>query len=259
MPVRLQLVVPCYNEAQRLRPDPFLQLVTSREDTALLFVDDGSTDATPALLDGIVARGCERVSLLTSRSNTGKARAVQRGVLAAFEKRPEFVGYWDADLSTPLTVLPEFLEILDGDPRLDMVIGSRVRLLGRRIDRSPRRHYLGRLFATAASLALGVGVYDTQCGAKVFRASDTVRQLFRVPFRSRWVLDVEILARYIAAVGPDAAESRIRELPLRAWSEVPGSKVGLWQGLRAAWDLAVIWRQSRRRAERAPHVDGFSS
>ena len=250
MGMHLQLVVPCYNETHRFRPDEFLQLVRSRSDIALLFVDDGSTDETSVLLADILVRGDGQVSVLTLPENVGKARAVQSGVLAAFEKQPEFVGYWDADLSTPLTALTDFLQVLEAHPEIDIVMGARVRLLGRQINRNAVRHYCGRAFATAVSLALGVGVYDTQCGAKVFRANGLVRQAFNAPFRSKWIFDVEILDRYmayVAATGKASAESRICELPLRTWTDVPGSKLSPGHTVRAIWDLAVIWRRSAGR------------
>ncbi len=243
MPTRLRLVVPCYNEASRLKAQPFLQLVAANRSVTLLFVDDGSTDATPAILADIASGGGDRISVRTLSVNAGKARAVQQGVLAAFEEKPEFVGYWDADLSTSLDELQGFLDVLDAHPMVDIVMGARVRMLGRRIDRRPLRHYAGRLFGTAASLALGVAVYDTQCGAKIFRVTDAVRQAFREPFRSRWVMDVEILSRYIAQVGQQEAGARIYEVPLQAWTDVPGSKLRLGPAVRALWDLFEIWRR----------------
>lgn len=255
MPPRLQLVIPCYNEAGRFNSEAFLELVASRSDAAVLFVDDGSTDDTAEILADIVTRGRGRMSVVTLPQNAGKARAVQCGVLAAFEQRPEFVGYWDADLATPLAALPEFIEVLDANPLVDIVMGSRVRLMGRRIDRTMTRHYCGRLFATAASLALGIGVYDTQCGAKIFRANESVRQAFSAPFQSKWIFDVEILARYIAANGTAAAEAQICELPLRTWTEVPGSKLTAWHAVRAIWELARMSRQSvRQGAQRIERI-----
>jgi hypothetical protein len=174
--------------------------------------------------------------------NVGKAGAVQRGILAALQTDPELVGYWDADLSTPLDAVQEFIDVLDTNPQVEIVMGARVKLLGRRINRYASRHYFGRAFATAASLALDLPVYDTQCGAKIFRANPSIRQAFSAPFRSKWIFDVEILARYIAATGRAAAGSRIYELPLRVWTDVPGSKVTARDALRAFWDLAIIWR-----------------
>ena len=198
------------------------------------------TDATQALLTEIVAQAGGRISAINLPHNVGKAGAVQRGILAAFEKEPELAGYWDADLSTPLAAVPDFIDVLDANPQLELVMGARVKLLGRHIYRHASRHYFGRVFATAASVALRLPVYDTQCGAKVFRANPTFRHVFSTPFRSRWVFDVEILARYIAESEKGMAESRIYELPLKTWTDVPGSKVTIWQAILAIWDLTLI-------------------
>jgi glycosyltransferase involved in cell wall biosynthesis len=260
MPARLQLVVPCYNEARRLKPDAFLEFVNRQSDAQLLFVDDGSADGTtPAALAQLAVRGAGKISVVTLSRNMGKTLAIQHGVLKAFERGSELVGYWDADLSTPLDAVHEFIEILDADPDIDIVIGARVRLLGRQIDRRPLRHYCGRLFGTAVSLGLGIGVYDTQCGAKIFRANAAVRRAFDTPFRSRWLVDVEMLSRYISESGTRAAERRIYELPLKQWTETPGSHLGPWQVARAVWDLARVGRASRSRPPRPRFNPGQES
>ena len=239
MTPRVQLVLPCYNEARRLDPAPFLQFIQTHPEVGLLFVDDGSVDGTPALLERL-ASASDRVGVLRLERNAGKAAAVQQGLVAAIAKSPELVGYWDADLSTPLGAVDEFIAVLDAHPRIDIVMGARVKLLGRDVRRRALRHYAGRAFATAASVALGVGVYDTQCGAKLFRAAPAVTQALTTPFQSAWVFDVEILSRYLQAVGRSEAEARIREVPLEAWTDVPGSKLRLRHALRAVWDLARL-------------------
>ncbi len=187
MSVRLILVVSCHNDAKRLKPQAFLQLVAANRDVALLFVDAGSTDATPAMLADIASGGGDRISVLALSNGVGKDEALRRGVLTAFEQQPEYVGCWDADLSTPLSALQEFIDLVDANPDIDIVMGARVRMLGRQITRPSIRHYMSRLFAAAASLALDVPVYDPRCGAKVFRVTDAVRHAFGDPFRSQWM------------------------------------------------------------------------
>lgn len=237
----LQLVVPCYNEAARLDGAAFTRFAASRPDARILFVDDGSTDGTGRLLAGLAAGATGQVSVLTLGSNGGKAEAVRRGIMAALATGPSYVGFWDADLSTSLDEVPALLEVFESHPHVEVVMGSRVKLMGREIRRGALRHYSGRIFATAASLALGIAVYDTQCGAKIFRAGDPVRAVFSEPFGSRWNFDVEILARYLRQKGKAGGDG-IYEVPLRGWSDVPGSKLGAVDAIQAAWDLLRIAR-----------------
>jgi hypothetical protein len=128
------------------------------------------------------------------------------------------------------------------------VLGSRVRLLGHDIDRRVARHYLGRVFATAASVTLRLPVYDTQCGAKLFRVSETVEALFAEPFCTGWVFDVEILARLVRDVGHEAAARRVCELPLERWQDVAGSRVKPIDFARAIGELHRIHRRYLGRA-----------
>src|ERR1043166_9602317 len=151
----------------------------------------------------------------------------------------DVVGFWDADIATPLDEIPAFLDIFASRPNIEMVLGARVRLLGRDIQRHESRHYFGRVGATLISKTLGLAVYDTQCGAKLFRVNDTMRDVFANPFLSRWIFDVEIIARFVRLRGRDAAARAIYELPLRVWKDVKGSKLRSTDFVRALRDL---WR-----------------
>jgi hypothetical protein len=167
-------------------------------------------------------------------------------LLRAFEADPDYVGYWDADLSTPLDAIPTFCSVLDSRRDIEMVFGARVSLLGRSVKRDLLRHYLGRVFATAASLALGIGFYDTQCGAKIFRVTHEIKSLFQGPFSTRWIFDVEIVARLVAARRatdrPGVGEV-VYEFPLHEWRDVAGSKVKPRDFVRAFFELAAISRR----------------
>jgi glycosyltransferase involved in cell wall biosynthesis len=245
------VVVPCFNEAGRFAAEAFEACVRAQPTLSLVLVDDGSTDATAARLRELEARLPDRVEVLALARNAGKAEAVRAGVRRAFERAPTFVGYWDADLATPLDAIAGMRELLVARPGLDLVMGARVVLLGRDIRRRALRHYLGRMAATIISLSLGLRVYDTQCGAKLFRANERLRAVFEAPFRSRWLFDVELLARLIRAHGSaGAAAAAVCELPLERWTDVAGSKLRARDYLRALGELARI----RRGLKAAPAV-----
>jgi glycosyltransferase involved in cell wall biosynthesis len=225
------IIVPCYNEAQRLNTRSFIQAASEDRDLFFIFVNDGSTDRTLETIKNLADANPAQISYIDLRKNSGKAEAVRQGFLAAFRADFTNIGYWDADLATPLASIRTFSALLDTS-NASMVIGSRVRLLGRRIERKTLRHYLGRLFATAASLILRLPVYDTQCGAKIFKNSDNLRKVFRNPFTVSWIFDVEILARFLIIERQeygDRAGSNWVESPLEQWCDITGSKIG-WGG-----------------------------
>lgn len=245
---RIWLVVPCYDEASRLDLEPYGVALERHPGLRLLFVDDGSRDETRALLEAFAGDRPDRASVLALPSNVGKAGAVRAGVLEAFEAEPEYVAYWDADLSTPLEELPRLVARLSSDSALEIALGSRVRLLGRTIERLETRHYLGRVVAFFAAWALGVAVYDTQCGAKVLRVTARTRALFAQPFHTGWTFDVELIARWLRdrrAEGDATPKSGLIEVPLHTWHHVSGSKVRASDLPRALLDLWWIYRRYR--------------
>ena len=232
------LVIPCYNEAARLDEAAFLGLVGARPGLRLLFVNDGSTDATEERLRAVAARRPDRIGVLSLAANGGKAEAVRRGMCTAFKSSAEHVGYWDADLATPLDEIPRFTSLLAARPHVELVMGARVQLLGRRVRRSPVRHYLGRVFATAVSQVLHLPVYDTQCGAKLLRNRPELAVLFEAPFCVNWTFDVELLARFLAA---GRGAGALYELPLECWEDVAGSRVRATDFFVAFVEVARIW------------------
>jgi len=234
-------VVPCHDEEARLDTGAFVGFVDARRDIDVLFVDDGSKDGTRSVLERLAEKRPERIQVLSLPVNRGKAEAVRHGLRHALGARPRFVGYLDADLATPIDEMCRLSELLrNGD--VDVVLGTRLSILGRHIERDHVRHYLGRVFASAASLTLRLRVYDTQCGAKVFRATPALEAAIDSPFLSRWAFDVELLGRLLSGgpnVDPVAAE-RIVEEPLLTWRDVPGSKLSLGAMAGAPLDLVRI-------------------
>jgi glycosyltransferase involved in cell wall biosynthesis len=239
------VVVPCYDEESRLAVDEFTGFA-KRGRAKLLFVDDGSRDATLDLLHRMEASDPVGIEVLSFARNRGKAEAVRAGLLHALAGGADVVAYLDADLATPIQEMERLLEERE-QLDADVVLAARVGLLGWNIRRRPLRHYLGRVFATSVSLLLRLRVYDTQCGAKVFRRTAALQSALAEPFRSRWIFDVELLARLLTPTAqgePEALE--VIEIPLREWSDVQGSKLRATAMVGILGDLVVIGRQLRR-------------
>jgi dolichyl-phosphate beta-glucosyltransferase len=237
------LIVPCYDEERRFKSELFLAWLSTQTQTHLILVDDGSRDATLAVLERIRVLFPHRVTVLPLNPNRGKAEAVRAGLLHALDTLyPDIIGFWDADLATPLDAFDRFVGVLDHRPDIEMIFGSRVKLLGRYVERRPLRHYLGRVFATAASVMLNLPIYDTQCGAKLFVVKPHTRHIFAEPFLSKWVFDVEIIARYLRMERCDTTllEKRIYEYPLETWVDIAGSKVRPTDFFTAFWDTLRI-------------------
>lgn len=237
------LVIPCYNEAQRLDLPQFTDFLLKNTFADFLFVNDGSSDNTAQLLADFQSKHTGRVNVLSLEKNSGKAEAVRQGMLAV-KGQYDYIGYWDADLAVPLSELRQMDAKLTAHPELYCLLASRVKLLGYDIVRKPLRHYLGRIFATAASILLKMPVYDTQCGAKLFK-SELQTVLFQEKFRVRWIFDVEILLRfkqwYLNERLDGKIENYINEMPLAHWYDIGGSKVKPMHFVQAFGDFLRLW------------------
>lgn len=235
----LTVVVPCFNEAERLSISDFRSALENYPFLHLVFVDDGSSDKTTEVLTNKF-RSHHRVRILTLPKNQGKGEAVRQGLLHSSMSQHQSAGFLDADLSTPFSELVRLNSILmSSDFRA--VIGSRVGLMGRQVSRSFGRHYLGRVFATIAAITTKIDAYDTQCGAKVFRLDKQFESLLSKPFISRWCYDIELLIRL-----SQLRKNSILEEPLQEWSEHAGSKLTLWGKFLSLADLYRIKRHYKR-------------
>lgn len=240
--LRIALVVPCYNEGKRLLPDAWVDFLASPagEGVSFYFANDGSDDATATVLTQLCGRG-EGLSMFDFAVRRGKAETVRVAMLRLLDETAgavDYVGFWDADLSTPLDEVPRLASVA-AEQELDGVFCSRVRRLGATVERSGLRHALGRVFATAVSLLFQLPAYDTQCGAKLFRA-DVLRNVLREPFISPWIFDVELVLRM-----RQSGRGRIVEMPVATWLDAGGSPMKLRDFARVPLELARIAHRYR--------------
>lgn len=234
--MNLCLIVPCFNEEKRLRAESFLDFVQHNPHIHFCFVNDGSSDGTLQLIEDLASRH-ENLLFHSLEQNSGKAEAVRQGVYSLESSSFDYVGFWDADLATPLIEIESFSRFAALE-KYDVIMGSRVLRLGGAIDRKWSRHILGRFFATSASFLLNLPVYDTQCGAKIF-AKELIPGLFKERFLSRWLFDVEIIFRYKKL--STFSSEKMMEIPLGHWRDEFGSKLKVRDFLRAPFELIRMY------------------
>ena len=211
------VAIPCFNEAARIGEtvrSTLNYLSAQSPDAELIVINDGSTDATSAIVREALGGAKVQTQFLENFPNRGKGAAVRTGLLAATKP----IGlFFDADLSTPLGEIPKVIEpIANSD--VDLAFGSRA------LDRSLigqhqpwRREQAGRVFNLLVRIATGMPFWDTQCGFKAFRL-DVCRPILEAARIEGFAFDVELL--YLA----DRAGLCLREIPVR-WNHAEGSKV----------------------------------
>jgi SAM-dependent methyltransferase len=237
------LVVPLYDEAARIGefgPELLGFVARAPADSELVFVDDGSTDGTPELVDELLAHHPAVAARLLRRPHRGKGAAVTAGLA---EVRAPWAGFCDVDLSTPLDQLEKVVHAATRGRVL--AIGSRD-VTGSRLLRpeSPVREALGRTYNRLLQATITPGVLDTQCGAK-FAATDLWHLILPECREPGYAWDAEVIA-IARAVGVP-----VREVPIE-WRHDDRSRVHVVRdGAAMVAATARIWRNVRRvRADR---------
>ena len=229
------LVIPAYNESHRLPAflTTFAQdLKDSKIDLELIVIEDGSTLENVTIVDESLNQLAVQVPNLKIRHeslalNQGKGAAIACGLKLATN---DIAGFLDADGSTSLQSWLEMATRIELEPTWACILGSRVKMVGRHVERSSLRHYVGRVFATYFSVLFGIPVYDSQCGAKVYRLS-LVRNLFPLIRDTRFVWDTELLVLIHRARLP------MIEQPVD-WVEVGNNRISMWRDpAKMAWAL----------------------
>ena len=238
----LTLVVPCYNEANRLPLGQYTHFLSHSDGVKLLFVNDGSSDNTATELQKLQKQFPEKIEVLDLKKNLGKAEAVREGVHHLISSQTEKIGYLDADLSTSLEECVSLAQQVD--PSIPFVFGSRILKIDNRIERKWYRFLIGRILATVISKMLRIKVYDTQCGCKIF-THGTAQSLFQERFLSKWLFDVELFFRMIALVGRPQLCQKVKEIPLQSWIDTEDSRVQFSYAFVLWLDLIKIYRHYR--------------
>jgi dolichyl-phosphate beta-glucosyltransferase len=230
----LSVVIPAYNEAQRLPPSLHKLLAYAQQQSRRLdvvLVDDGSQDGTAEITRQILGDRLP-LTVLVNKPNRGKGHSVRRGLL---EARGECVLFTDADFSTPIEEADRLLEAIEAGA--DIAIGSRgMRQSDIEVHQPWWREKAGKLFGVVTRLLVLPGIRDSQCGFKCFRQT-VARAVLPHQTLDGWAFDVELLliARKLGYT--------IAEVPVH-WVNDPNSKVHmLSDGPRMVADMIrARWR-----------------
>lgn len=239
MPKSLSIVIPAFNETERIAPGLAKILAYIRErkiDGELIVVDDGSTDDTAEVARNIASEYDDiETNVIRYEQNRGKGYAVKTGLLAA---QADIALFSDADLSTPIEEADKLITPIAND-EMDVTFGSRA------LDRSLigthqpwRREQGGKVMNFVIRMMSGLDFADTQCGFKAFNMKK-FRPLLDVMTVDRFGFDVEFLfvAKYHGL--------RLAEIPVR-WNDVAGSKVSVFRDTRRMFsELAQVRRNAK--------------
>jgi glycosyltransferase involved in cell wall biosynthesis len=238
------ILIPCFNEEERLKVDYFSHL--QREVDVLTdsfnfqvqfkFIDDGSTDGTNKLLISL----CKEIpaSLLTLKQNVGKGNAIRLGILEVLPSKPEFIAYLDSDGAFKETdVARGILKYVEDyhQTKIDLVSFARISMAGTTITRNKFRHIVGRLIATILNINSGYIFYDSQTGFKIYRGAFLHGLDLEARLKTKWFIDWEIILR-------SPTQVRIIEVPVSNWRDVQGSNLSI---LNVASVLLEILRVKR--------------
>ena len=234
------IVIPCYNESSRLDIKSYLDYAAKNKDTALCFVNDGSSDETRATLADIKNLEYDNVHIFNLSENSGKAKAVQQGALYLYnETEVDTIGFIDADLSTDFNDYHGLVKTMDANSKLKVIYGSRANDGENNIKRDFVRGIISAVIRYIILSITRLNIRDTQCGAKVFHRS-LVPYIFNKSFKTRWLFDVEILLRLKREFKVQPFKKIFLEQPLKNWVHMDGSKLGMKDALSIPLSLLNI-------------------
>ncbi|QVY66638.1 response regulator [Polaribacter sp. Q13] len=234
------VVIPCYNEEERLLSKEFTDYIDKNSGYHLCFVNDGSKDKTLEVLNTLRKGREDFITVYDCEKNGGKAEAVRQGMLyMAKQEDLDFIGFLDADLSTDLADFDDLVTTIEGNEKYKIVSGSRISRMGANITKESARKIISMTINFIIRKILSMDFKDTQCGAKIFH-KDVIDISFGDKFVTQWIFDIEIFRRITLHYGLDKAKEMLCEQPLKRWIHADGSKLSMKDSVKIVGQLGQI-------------------
>lgn len=233
------VVIPCYNEEERLLSKAFINYIDKNTGYHLCFVNDGSKDRTLEVLKTLQKGREDFITVYNCEKNGGKAEAVRLGMLHMAKKEDlDYIGFLDADLSTDLEDFDDLVKTIETS-KFKIVSGSRIARMGANITKESARKMISLTINFIIRKILKMDFKDTQCGAKIFH-KDVINIAFSQKFVTQWIFDVEIFKRMSQYYGLTKAKTMLCEQPLKRWIHADGSKLSMKDSIKIIGQLAQI-------------------
>jgi len=233
------VVIPCYNEEDRLSSKEFTDFVEKHSGYHLCFVNDGSKDNTLHILKELRKGREDYITVYDCEQNGGKAEAVRLGMLhMANYTDLDYIGFLDADLSTDLTDFDDLVKTIETS-NFKIVSGSRISRMGANIAKESARQIISLMINYIIRKILKMNFKDTQCGAKIMD-KEVIKIAFQERFITKWLFDVEIFMRMKKHFGAKKADGFICEQPLKRWIHADGSKLSMKDSVKIVFQLGHI-------------------
>jgi len=217
------IIIPCYNEGERLAVQKYQDFVNKQPDILLCFVNDGSIDNTRDILERIKNNHPDKVDILSYTHNQGKAEAVRTGMLYCNNNyNYKYIAYLDADLSTSLDECVSLINYMKKN--VEFCFSSRKMKDESIIMAKRHRILIGEILSLIMNRIMNLKYNDTQCGCKLF-SKNLSMQVFEKEFLSKWLFDIEIFFRIIEIFGKKIVIKKICEVPVKSWIDNGQSKV----------------------------------
>ena len=233
------VVIPCYDEEERLLSKEFTDYIDKNTGYHLCFVNDGSKDNTLNVLKELQKGREDFITIYDCKKNGGKAEAVRLGMLHMAKKEDlDYIGFLDADLSTDLADFDDLVKTIEHS-NFKIVSGSRIARMGANITKESAREIVSLTINFIIRKILSMDFKDTQCGAKIFR-KEVIGITFNKKFVTQWIFDVEIFKRMTLHFGLKSAKAMLCEQPLKRWIHADGSKLSMKDSVKIIGQLGKI-------------------
>jgi glycosyltransferase involved in cell wall biosynthesis len=234
---KVVIIVPCFNEAERLDLSYF-NILSRIKSSVWVFVDDGSTDDTSKILKKYSNK--KNIIYVKINHNVGKSNAIAFGINYASSEISNigWIGFMDSDGAFATSDVENIIKMTSSIGIYDAIYTSRVKMAGRNIKRNDARHIIARLITSLFGLVWKDIPYDTQSGFKLYRYVDNFNSIFIKPFKTKWFFDIELSIRNLKY---KKRNLNVWEEPVSSWIDIPGSKINYRQSLRIGLEIIYIF------------------